>query len=47
MITTSSKIWDAVDWTLTKEEFYKQKRQRYEEWVKANVPKPAETTPNE
>ena len=34
-----TNILDAVDWTLAKEEFYEQKRQRYEDWVKANVPK--------
>ena len=35
-----AKIWHAADWTLTREEFLEQKRQRYEEWVKANVPNP-------
>jgi WD40 repeat protein len=36
----TAKIWDAVDWTLTKEEFLEQKHQRYVEWVKANVSQP-------
>ena len=36
------KIWGTIDWTLTKEEFLEQKRQRYVEWVKANVPKSAD-----
>ena len=37
---SSARIWNAVDWTLTKEEFLEQKRQRYEKWVKANLPQP-------
>ena len=36
----TAKIWDTVDWTLTREEFPEYQRQRYEKWVKANVPNP-------
>ena len=38
------KIWDAVDWTLTREEFNKQKRERYQAWLKRNQTKPKPST---
>ena len=36
---STSKIWDAVDWTLTKEEFEKQKLEHYQVWFKKNAAK--------
>ena len=33
-------FWDAVYWSLTKEEYPEYQRHFYEEWVKANLPQP-------
>jgi hypothetical protein len=35
-----ANFWEAVDSSLTKEEYPEYRRQRYEEWVKANLPQP-------
>jgi WD40 repeat protein len=33
-----TRIWKALDWKITSEEYQEYKKQRYEEWLKANDP---------
>ena len=33
----TAKIWDAVDWTFSREDFKKQELERYQAWLKQNA----------
>jgi WD40 repeat protein len=41
----TAKIWETVDWTLTKEEFLQYQPKRYQAWLKRNEANPKPPAP--